>query len=184
MPTGLEPKERIWRPRGKCFLHLTPRLQEALGYYRADIGQLLWLGPAYTLTGHILGPSCRERGGRTGVWGRTDNSTDLATTPSKCDFRLRGGWQEGARRADSPSPSSKPNTVRKGLSSAKTVTAGGWGFCAGIPAMPLPQRFLGVFGPPFLHDFRELGNKACWEFNRWSRTITGRCWEVRDGGTD
>lgn len=83
-------------------------------------------------------------------------------------------WKEGARRADSPSLTSKPNTVRKRLGSAKAVAAGGRGVCAGIPAMPLPWCFLTVFGPPFLHDFWEFGNKACWGFNRWSRATIGR----------
>ena len=83
--------------------------------------------------------------------------------------------EEGAKRPDSPSPTSNPNTVRKGLSSAKTITARGRGICAGIPAMSLPQYFLDVFGPSFLHGFCELGNKACWDFSRWSTTTAGRC---------
>lgn len=43
-------------------------------------------GPAHILTGHFLGPSFRERDGRSWVVGETDNYTDLATIPSQCDF--------------------------------------------------------------------------------------------------
>lgn len=69
--------------------------------------------------------------------GETDNYTDLAATPSQCDFDSK----YGARRADSPSLASKPNTVRKGLNSAKTVTAGGRGSVLGSQ----PCLRLGVF---------------------------------------